>query len=273
MSLSLAVWPAVSYSSDLEAPDFESTAVEEILGTSASLENPDVALPGKSGDPIVLDSPVSSDSISITPELAGETAAINIDGTSFLSDDAQSVVVQSLPTGVRVMSIIENSDSPSSMTYNVDLPEGATLQIDPLDGISVIRDGEAIGRFAAPWAVDANQVELPTAYSVEGNTITQSVDVRGASFPVVADPHYTWGIVTGTVYFNKSETQKIAASTAFLAGIGAFAPPPFNVLFVVSAGGMSLIAAWALADGKCVSLKSNGDIGSYGGKQGDGYCR
>jgi hypothetical protein len=51
------------------------------------------------------------------------------------------------------------------------------------------------------------------------------------------DAHYTWGVVTGTVYFNTST------------------------------------AALAIARGKCVKVKSTGVVGMYGGSQGDGYCR
>ncbi len=43
----------------------------------------------------------------------------------------------------------------------------------------------------APWARDSAGRALPTAYVVEGNNLTQTIDTAGATFPVVADPW--WG--------------------------------------------------------------------------------
>ena len=34
------------------------------------------------------------------------------------------------------------------------------------------------------------------------------VDHRGAAYPVVADPKFTWGIFSGTLYFTRGETRR-----------------------------------------------------------------
>lgn len=57
---------------------------------------------------------------------------------------------------------------------------------------------EAIAYIAAPWAVDANGSPLPTYYSVDGNTVVQTVETTAdTAFPVVADPSWVWWIEKG----------------------------------------------------------------------------
>jgi len=148
------------------------------------------------------------------------------------------------------------------------------FQADGSGGFDVLRSvGTGVvvglGHLDKPWARDATGKALPTTFSVAGQTVTQHVDKTGAQFPVTADPHFTWGWITGTVYFSKSETIKAAGSAAFIAAIGAFAPPPFDVLLVASAGWYALVATWASADGKCLKIKSTGSASEYSG----GYCR
>lgn len=53
---------------------------------------------------------------------------------------------------------------------------------------------EVVAAFQNPWAVDADGVELPTSYRVEGDELIQVVDTSAAAFPVVADPAPLVGI-------------------------------------------------------------------------------
>lgn len=247
-------------------------AIEEIAGVSTEASEA-VTLPERAGEAVQLNGTDAGARLDISPVLTGSRAAVSQGGTTLLSDDARSVGVQSLPNGVRLISVLADSGSPTSTAFAVTLPPDQSLQVDSLGGVLVIQEGVSVGRFSAPWAIDAAGTSLPTSYVLTDDTITQTIDTAGAQFPIVADPHYTWGIITGTVYFNKSETLKIAASTAFIAALGAFAPPPFNVIFVASAATISLLAAWAMADNECISIKTTGQIIQYSGSQGDGYCR
>ncbi len=70
-------------------------------------------------------------------------------------------------------------------------------QITALEGIpvpqmEVSRETIVMASITAPWAIDADGQTLATEYEVDGNTITQVVDTRGAAFPVVADPDIWW---------------------------------------------------------------------------------
>ncbi|WGH89964.1 hypothetical protein QDX23_07405 [Auritidibacter ignavus] len=47
---------------------------------------------------------------------------------------------------------------------------------------------QMLGGFQPAWSVDANGVELPTHFEIDGNTLTQVVDTSDAQFPVVSDP-------------------------------------------------------------------------------------
>jgi hypothetical protein len=250
-------------------------AVDHATGLTTTSGSRDVTTPRRAGQGVRIAGAGLGADLTITPELHGTSAARTTGDTTVLADSATglNVAIQPLRHAMRMMSVLANRAAPTTTAYRVSLPAGARLQKDELGGVMLVKNGVMIGRFAAPWAVDASNRSLPTTYTVAGNTITQTVNTSGARFPVVADPHYTWGNITGTVYFNKSETAKIAASAAFVAALGAFAPPPFNIILVASAATISWEATWAMADGKCVKVKSTGAIGEYGGSSGDGYCR
>lgn len=77
-----------------------------------------------------------------------------------------------------------------------------------------------MGWVHAPWAVAANGIRVPTAYSVSGNILTQTVDTVGVtSWPVVADPTISFGWVI-YVHFSHQEVGEVVW-TAFFAGAGA----------------------------------------------------
>jgi len=178
------------------------------------------------------------------------------------------------PSGASSVIRIDGPSSPTWYRFPLDLPVGASASL-AADGSVVIDEfGGPVGSFAPPWAKDAIGRSLPTHFSLSGSpaagyVLSQEVQISGAAFPVLADPHYTWGWISGTVYFNRAETLKGAASAAFIAAIGAFAPPPFDVLLVVSAGSYAMIAGWVVADNRCLEIKSGGAAYEYSG----GYCR
>lgn len=268
----LALTPVVAGAATSSVPNDTVRAVEQAVGPYTEEANPSVALPQRTGQPVRLSGTEAGANLTITPELNGTSLATRIGGTTVVSDDSNSVAIQPLTHGVRLMSVF-SSKARNSTTYKVQLPSAETLQLDPLGGVLVIQNGKWVGRFNAPWALDAANRSLPTSYSITSNTITQTVDTTGAQFPVVADPHYTWGIITGTVYFNKSETAQAGASATFITAIAAFAPPPFNIILVVYAASISYTAQMAGIHNKCLAVNNLGFSSEYSGTQGDGYCR
>ena len=136
------------------------------------------------------------------------------------------------------------------------LPDGVTASISPegggTPGAVVLTDAD--GRVAvldAPWAKDAHGANLATSYRIDGSTLIQTVDTAGAVFPVAADPKvvYSWLHTRKTVYFNKSETSRLAAGGG-LARLVTSAVPGLNLVTGVLTG----IALGAVVLGKCVAI-------------------
>ena len=171
--------------------------------------------------------------------------------------------------GFQVLIGLADRDSSHQHTFDVNMPAGAILaEID--DGsIDIIgQDGISIGTFETPWAKDASGVEVATSYTIQGNSIIQSIDSTGdAVYPIVADPKFTWEWATGIVYFSW-ETEWLCF--AGIGGIYWLVTSPFwlPILLLVAA----LIvptACKATLFGVCVKVKSTLSVKTYGG----GYAR
>jgi hypothetical protein len=166
---------------------------------------------------------------------------------------------------------VESPNAPTTYRFAMTLPPGATLVSDGGGGYDLVRaDGLAAASFAhldAPWAHDARGRSLPTAFFLDGSTLVQTVGTRGATFPVTADPHYTWGWVTGTIYFNKHETAIFAVAATAASFIASLAGP-WSVLLRGYVTYLQVAAGKAIADHKCLKVKSTLTAGEYSG----GYC-
>ncbi|WP_159425274.1 hypothetical protein [Streptomyces sp. TLI_053] len=127
-----------------------------------------------------------------------------------------SVAVQQLDDGgIRALVTMESAAAPSDYRFRLDLPQGAQLQQHGDGSVDVVRDGQSLGRFEAPWAKDANGGAVATSYRIEGDSLVQHVEVTaGTAFPVVADP--TWQGVWNRV---KAGARK-ADQQAVLGAIG-----------------------------------------------------
>ncbi|QEW00615.1 DUF2599 domain-containing protein [Microbacterium caowuchunii] len=131
---------------------------------------------------------VTSDTITIASE-AGEfrlTAEDPGDGStvdSVLLDDASALFA------IR----IESDIAPRAYDFTLDLPDNAIVD-DIEDGgyMYLNASGEFIGGTAAPWARDAEGKDIPTWFTLEGNQLTQHVDLDAVAdivYPVIADPY------------------------------------------------------------------------------------
>lgn len=92
---------------------------------------------------------------------------------------------------IQITTVIELADSPTSYTYDLRLQEGARLVEEEDGGVVMIApDGSFIGGIAAPWATAADGKSVPTEYTIDGHSLTQTVHHSPAStaYPVVADP-------------------------------------------------------------------------------------
>jgi hypothetical protein len=178
---------------------------------------------------------------------------------------------------------IKDSSAPSSYKFSVEgLGQPASLELQT-DGSIWVRDaGNNVVNFVQkPWAQDSAGKSLPTHYSVDGNVITQTVDLTGAVFPVVADPSFSCGFANCTIQFNKAETKDWAtgapAVLTSLVGACAWAGgPPAAAACGIASGAMVSSANIAVNHGECVELHVAGvppGITWWPWNYSGGYCR
>jgi hypothetical protein len=121
-----------------------------------------------------------------TPKLQGK------DGVSvYRGSGAVSTVVESTPAGARISTVALRDHGADQQTfgYRLGLPRDHRLRSDTRGGAEIVGPtGTVNARILSPWAKDADGVNLPTAYRVDGDMLIQTIDTRGATFPVVADP-------------------------------------------------------------------------------------
>jgi hypothetical protein len=175
------------------------------------------------------DATMSQPGVSVASSADSVTAQLG-DFKVTVTADSQNSDTTVLENGARVMTLLSGGESSASFT--VDLPADTTLQKNG-DGYYVVAAaGETrlvLGEIHSPWAVDANGKKLPTAYSLDGNKISQSVQTNNAVFPIVADPTITVGAFGASdgpgVYWNMTGTQAttIAAAATTVLGLGTVA--------------------------------------------------
>lgn len=202
-------------------------------------------------------------------------------GTVVYPNAAAATDIAVQPTtdgGARTLVTLKDGHAPETHRFRLSLPEGADIIEDGQGGFEITREGSEgvhlpVATIDAPWAKDANGEAVPTSYKLDGNDIVQNVETNDkTAFPVVADPKITWGIVTGTVYFKKSETKKIAHN-GMLAAMASWAlPPGLNAYASIHAAAITKMAGSAKANKRCLKIKIAGGIfipGEYSG----GYCK
>ncbi|MGL4340712.1 MAG: DUF2599 domain-containing protein [Rhodoglobus sp.] len=92
---------------------------------------------------------------------------------------------------VQVVTVIASADAPEHYTYDLDLPEGASLVVQEDSSILIAgSSGQYLGGVAPPWARDSAGIELETHYEINGSSISQVISHKagGVTYPVVADP-------------------------------------------------------------------------------------
>ncbi|MCM3778732.1 hypothetical protein [Microbacterium hydrocarbonoxydans] len=140
-----------------------------------------VQLEGWTPDPLTLHLPLAHE--------ASDAVVLDEGVIAFPGKSSSSAVIVG-EVGVQVLTTIADDQAPTRFAHRLALAPEHTLS--SRDGIVEIVDerGRAVVTIAAPWAMDADGDAIPTAYEVDGNTLTQIVDhtTSDVSYPVVADP-------------------------------------------------------------------------------------
>ena len=105
------------------------------------------------------------------------------------------LAVAPAPTGVETLTQMRSADSPRSQTFELGLPDGASLEAEG-GGAKVTREGETILGVAPPTAIDATGGEVPVSLAVSGSSLTLIVSPAPSTrYPILVDPlfqTYEW---------------------------------------------------------------------------------
>jgi hypothetical protein len=107
-------------------------------------------------------------------------------------------------------------DAPVQYEYDLDVPEGGQV-VDASGGAFAVLEasGEPLALILPLWAKDANGTDVATRYTLDGNTLVQTVDHTqpGLAYPVVADPQVVWHYGLPSLKLNRSETRSATTAT------------------------------------------------------------
>lgn len=238
--------------------------------------------------------PGSQDFIELSPR-GSERSSAQTDG-SFVTFDVEggTTAVQSLPTGGRIVEVIdETADPVVEFVYDVAVPSDVRL-VEGQDGtIAAVRESatattaslQVVGEIKSPWALDADGIPQPVAYSLEGTTLTMTVTPNaGATYPIVADPEatvgdfkFTWKLTSPhivTAHANKRGSGAINIGSGALCAAVALVPVVGPAVSVVCFANEAILGIGQLY-GKCQWVKFNaiGNPKISKGLYSGGFCK
>ncbi|WP_395161483.1 hypothetical protein [Ilumatobacter sp.] len=214
-------------------------------GFEVELGVSDVTIPSDASGAITIDSGEGAVGLGIP---GGATADGTLVGDQVVYSDVAvgtNIVAQAtVDGGAQILITIDSAAAPTTFDFPVSVPSDARLQSNPDGSIDVIKTATdasgvtsdvIISSVAPAWATDANGAPVSTHYTVNGNTITQTVDHNASTaYPVVADPWYKpwtwnrrvyncalWGLAGGIVAISSAGTTTPGVVAAVGAGCGA----------------------------------------------------
>lgn len=134
--------------------------------------------------------------VTVTP--VGDIGAAPLrESDKLLWGDAQpdsDFLVAPAPDGVETYHQLRGATAPERFAYQLELPEGARL-IARGGAAAVTRGGRDILRVAAPFAADADGVQVEARYEIHGTRLTIVVPHRDADlrYPILVDPQWVGG--------------------------------------------------------------------------------
>jgi YD repeat-containing protein len=92
--------------------------------------------------------------------------------------------------GVELFNLLRSRESPEVFRFEIEVPAGAELRSDGRGGAEVTRDEETLMRIPKPWALDAQQTEVPVQLEVDDDAIILHVAHRDGdyAYPALLDP-------------------------------------------------------------------------------------
>jgi len=136
-------------------------------------------------DPIQIQLPSAPQGLS--PSMVNGSVAVypNVDTDTDL-------VVAPAPEGVETLTQMRSPQAPTSQTFHIDMPVGASLRKTESGGAEVVdSDGETVLHVAPPSAMDANGSEVAVVMTVSGDALSLHVlTSKSTAYPILVDPMY-----------------------------------------------------------------------------------
>lgn len=202
--------------------------------------------------------PSGASTVGIVPIAAGDGRALSPGGLAVYENTADSsFALSTAKTGANAgYAVIAAETAPTEyrFAFTVD-GQPATLRPTDGGGVEVLSaTGDIVNSIAPAWATDATGAAVPTSYSVQGDVLVQTVDHRGAAYPVVADPRLACDTLWCTLLLSRYETRLVAAHAL---------SPGIACRFLGAGAGVCaalLIGGWAqanivLATGRCTGVR------------------
>jgi Ca2+-binding RTX toxin-like protein len=120
------------------------------------------------------------------------------------TDTATDTLVSPVTGGVEIFEQLRSPESPEQFSYELSLPQGATLRATSQGGAEVVdSSGAVLVTVPPPSAVDAQGTEVPVELGVKGSSLLvdaphRSVDI---AYPVLVDPELVENVGPGTSGF------------------------------------------------------------------------
>jgi YD repeat-containing protein len=146
------------------------------------------------------------------------------------------------PTGLKELLILKRRGAAASYDFDIDVPEGMTLRESGDGAVDVVRDGETVFRFDAPFAFDGDRghddervdPDRHAALRVQGDqSLRLEIDDswladEDRAFPVIVDPTITYiegsariaGAVADTYLSADNSTTSYGTAGVLAAGYG-----------------------------------------------------
>jgi len=106
------------------------------------------------------------------------------------------------PTGLETLTLLQSADAPTSQTFDITLPPGASLHETEVGGAEVRQGDQTLVAVHPPTALDANGDTVPVRLEVSGDTLTLVAEPTSSNVaPILVDPvfeSYGWYQKTST---------------------------------------------------------------------------
>jgi hypothetical protein len=157
-----------------------------------------LSFPGVLGQGITIAENIRMRVVGADPAAEARIAGQQVFYANALTD--ADVFAMALPAGLETFVQLRSAESPTTIAYDFDLPDGAHLVQQSGAGapVAIMRGAEVLAVIARPVSKDANDQLVATTMRISGTRLILDVEVgESTAFPVLVDP-----IVTDNQFYN-----------------------------------------------------------------------